>query len=112
MTDQISWNMLDSSYKILYEKRLQKTLDSLPDDVKKVFNKKLEYFKNNPSHPSLNTKLYSVNQQVLSQLGVDQIYEFYINRKDYRCIFYVIHESKEIIIAFVGNHSQVKNKFS
>jgi len=104
--------MLDNSYKIFHEKRLEKNLKDLPFQIREVFKEKLNYFKKNPFHPSLNTKQYSVSQKVLKDLGVDQVYEFYINRKDYRCIFYVIHESKEIIIAFVGNHSQVKNKFS
>jgi len=72
----------------------------------------MEYFRENPSHPSLNTKQYSVSKKKLKELGVDQVYEFYINRKDYRCIFYVTHEPKEIIIAYVGNHTQVKNKLS
>ena len=102
---------LDKSYAILYEKRFQRILNDLPQDVMKAFDAKLEYFRNNPKHPSLNTKPLIVSDQKLRQLGVDQVYEFYINRKDYRCVFYVIHESKEIIIAYIGNHTQVKNKF-
>lgn len=102
---------LDRSYAICYEKRFQRILEGLPEDVRKAFDSKIEYFRKNPHHPSLNTKLYAVSVQTLKQLGVDQVYEFYINRKDYRCIFYVTHEPKEIIIAFIGNHTQVKNKF-
>ena len=102
---------LDNSYKIYLENRFHKYLKNLPPQVKKVFDEKMEYFRNNPSHPSLNTKPYSVSNKKLRELGVDQIYEFYINRKDYRCVFYVIHETKEIIIAYVGNHSQIKNRF-
>jgi mRNA-degrading endonuclease HigB of HigAB toxin-antitoxin module len=71
----------------------------------------MSYFQGNPNHPSLNTKTLTVSSKRLKELGVDQIYEFYINRKDYRCIFYVIHDTKEIIIAYIGNHTQVKNKF-
>lgn len=104
--------MLDSSYTIYIEKRFDKCLKSLPEDVREVFDSKMEYFRKNPSHPSLNTKMYSVSAKKLRELGVDQVYEFYINRKDYRCIFYVIQESKEIIIAYVGNHTQVKNKLN
>lgn len=102
---------LDNSYNIFYEKRFQRALDDLPEDVKKAFDAKMEYFRNNPHHPSLNTKLLTISVQKLKQLCVDQIYEFYVNRKDYRCVFYVTHEPKEIIIAFVGNHTQVKNKY-
>ena len=83
----------------------------MPSNIKEVFDEKLDYFKKNPSHPSLNTKPYTVSQKTLKGLGVDQVYEFYINRKEYRCVFYVTHEPKEIIIAFVGNHTQIKNKF-
>lgn len=104
--------MLDSSYKIFIEKRLEKCLKDLPEDVRQVFDDKMEYFRNNPSHPSLNTKTYSVSKKKLRELGVDQVYEFYINRKDYRCIFYVTHEPREIIIAYVGNHTQIKNKLA
>jgi hypothetical protein len=102
---------LDNSYTIFYEKRFQRVLDNLPEDVERAFDAKMLYFKNNPNHPSLNTKTLTVSKQKLKQLGVDQVYEFYINRKDYRCVFYVIHVSKEIIIAYIGNHTQVKNKF-
>lgn len=102
--------MLDNSYTIFNERRLEKCLKDLPEDVRQVFSEKMNYFRKNPSHPSLNTKAYSVSKKKLKELGVDQVYEFYINRKDYRCIFYVTHEPKEIIIAYVGNHTQVKNK--
>ncbi len=104
--------MLDSTYSIFIERRFDRYLRKLPSNIKDVFDEKLNYFKKNPSHPSLNTKPLSVSQKTLRSLGVDQIYEFYINRKEYRCVFYVIHEMKEIIIAFVGNHTQIKNKYS
>ncbi|MEK7200684.1 MAG: hypothetical protein AAB672_00940 [Patescibacteria group bacterium] len=104
--------MLDNTYTIFIEKRFERCVKNLPPDIKEVFDKKLDYFKKNPSHPSLNTKPYTVSQKTLKELGVDQVFEFYINRKEYRCIFYVTHKPKEIIIAFVGNHIQIKNKFS
>jgi hypothetical protein len=102
---------IDNSYKIYYEKKFKHALEGLPEDVKKAFNAKMNYFRNNSKHPSLNTKKLTVSTQKLKQLEVDQVYEFYINRKDYRCVFYVIHKSKEIIIAYIGNHTQVNNKF-
>ena len=84
---------------------------NLPEDIKSSFDAKMAYFQSNPKHPSLNTKILTIGSKKLKELGVDQIYEFYINRKDYRCVFYVIHNTKEIIIAYIGNHTQVKNKF-
>ncbi len=104
--------MLDSSYTIYIEKRFDKCLKDLSEDVKEVFNEKMEYFRKNPLHPSLNTKAYNVGKKKLKELGVDQVFEFYINRKDYRCVFYVTHEPKEIIIVYIGNHTQIKNKLS
>lgn len=103
--------LLNNSYTIFFERRFERILDGLPQDIRKAFDAKMDYFRGNPSHPSLNTKLLTVSVQKLKQLGVDQVFEFYINRKDYRCVFYVIHETKEIIIAFIGNHTQIKNKF-
>ena len=102
---------LDKTYTISFERKFQSVIDALPKDIKKVFDDKMGYFRDNPNHPSLNTKPLTVSKQKLKQLGVDQIYEFYINRKDYRCVFYVNHELKEIIIVYIGNHTQVKNKF-
>ncbi|MCX6712178.1 MAG: hypothetical protein NT041_00615 [Candidatus Vogelbacteria bacterium] len=102
---------LDNSYAIFFEKRFQRIIAGLPKDIKRVFDAKMGYFRDNPNYPSLNTKPLTVSIKKLKQLGVDQVYEFYINRKDYRCIFYVIHKSKEIIIADICNHIQVRNKF-
>src|SRR3989344_7271326 len=101
--------MLDKTYTIFLDKKFDRCIKNLPGDIKEVFDRKLNYFKENPSHPSLNTKPYSVSQKILRSLDVDQVYEFYINRRDYRCIFYVRREEKEIIIAYVGNHTQIKN---
>jgi len=103
---------LDNTYEIYTEKKFQKTIKkNLPGQLRKVFNRKLNYFKNNLNHPSLNTKPYNVSSKKLKSLGVDEVYEFYINMS-IRCVFYVIHEDKQIIIAYVGNHEQVKNKFT
>jgi len=107
-----SSGMLDSTYTIFIERRFEKCVRNLPPHIKQAFDEKMDYFRKNPSHPSLNTKPYTVSKKTLKELGVDQIYEFYINRREYRCVFYVTHEPKEIIIAFVGNHTQVKNKYS
>jgi len=101
----------DASYDVKYEKRFKKWVEeNLPKHLKPVLDAKLKYFVENPFHPSLNTKPYGgVSTQTLKRLSVDQIYEFYINGKKYRCLVYVIHETKELIIAYIGTHDQLKN---
>lgn len=100
---------MDSSYSIFTERRLDKYIrKNLPPEIKGLLDEKLKYFAQNPKHPSLNTKPYTVSKKKLKQLEVDAVYEFYIDLS-YRCVFYVIFEEKQIILAFVGNHNQVKN---
>lgn len=101
----------DKSYKILIDKKFNKILrKKFTPQLKKAFDKKLAYLIDNPEHPSLNTKRYSANSKILSQLRVDEIYEFYINMS-YRCVIYLRHTSKELIIAFVGSHEDLKAKY-
>ena len=101
-----------SGYKILVEKKFKKVIrKNLPKEYREVFNEKIKYLSNNPEHPSLNTKQFHVGKKKLKDLGVDEIWEFYINRKQYRCIFYLSHIDEIIIIAYIGNHTQVRNKF-
>ena len=104
---------IDSSYEILIDKEQLETVlqKNLPQNMRKVFDRKLGYFSKNPLHPSLNTKKYNCGKNVLRDLGVDEVWEFYINRRDHRCIFYVIHETKKVIIAYVGNHQIVKRRY-
>ena len=102
-----------SEYGIFTHPDLQKSLDkNLPECFRKVFDRKMAYFAKNFHHPSLNTKKYNTRKQTLKRLGIDEVWEFYINRKDYRCIFYVIHEEKKIIIVDVGKHSQLERRHS
>ena len=101
-----------SDYKVLVERKFKKIIrKNLPKEYREVFNEKIKYLSNNPEHPSLNTKQFHVGKKKLKDLGVDEVWEFYINRKQYRCIFYLSHIDKIIIIAYIGNHTQVKNKF-
>jgi len=86
--------------------------ENLPPELKGVFDRKVKYFSNNPFHPSLNTKKYNVSEKALKTIGIDEIWEFYINRYEYRCIFYVIHNEQKIIIVDVGNHRQIEKKYS
>ena len=102
-----------NEYKIFIDQDLKKSIDkNLPEILRKVFDRKMGYFSKNPFHPSLNTKKYNTCEATLKRLIVDEVWEFYINRKGYRCIFYVIHSEKRIIIADVGNHDQIKRKYS
>ncbi len=100
-------------YKILIDDSLKKSIEkNLPFQLREVFDRKMQYFSKNPYHPSLNTKKYNACKKTLKRLGVDGVWEFYINRKKYRCIFYVIHEEKEIIIADVGSHDLLAKRYS
>ncbi len=98
-----------SEYKIFINNSLK---ENLPYELRKIFDRKMDYFAKNPFHPSLNTRKYSVSGKTLKFLGVDEVWEFYINRREYRCIFYTIHSEKKIIIAEVGNHEYIKRKYS
>jgi len=103
---------LVANYNILISPNLEKIIKkNLDSRLKKVFEKKLGYFKQNPYHPSLNTKKLNCSSSVLKDLGVDEVYEFYINRRDYRCVIYVNHGDQSIIVANVGNHNQIKRKY-
>ncbi|MEK9177763.1 MAG: hypothetical protein AAB777_01430 [Patescibacteria group bacterium] len=57
--------LLNNSYTIFFEKRFERVLDGLPHDIRKAFDAKMDYFRSNPNHPSLNTKLLTVSMQKL-----------------------------------------------
>jgi len=100
---------LDASYSIKTERKFETYINNLPKYIKEIFDDKLKYLSENPNHPSLNTKFYSgISPKTKRQLGVDDVCEFYINAKKYRCIFYVVHQNKELILAYVGTHDQIK----
>ena len=102
--------MTFNNYEIFIPKNIRKSLPGVK--LQKVFLKKMEYFSKNPFHPSLNTGKYGVSEKTLKRLGVDEVWEFYINRRDYRCIFYVIHRERKLEIAYIGSHNQIKRKYS
>ena len=88
---------------------------NVPQKYHDLIKKKLEFFKTNPRYPSLNTKPYacsSKTKEALKRQGVDEIWEFYVNGKKYRCVFYVLHATKELIVVFIGSHDQIRNKYS
>lgn len=100
---------LEPGYNIYTERKFEKWVrKNLPQKYKKLLDEKLKYFEENPNHPSLNTKPYTgVSQKTLAQLDIEAVFEFYINM-DYRVVLYVNHSKKEIILAFVGDHDEVK----
>jgi len=102
-----------NEYVIFVDKDLKGCVEkNLPSELRKIFDEKMKYFAKNPYHPSLNTKkLNNVSSKTLKRLGIDEVWEFYINRREYRCIFYTIHCEKRIIIAEVGNLEQIKRKY-
>lgn len=101
----------DSSYEIKYDRKFESWVKkNFPRHLKSILDAKLRYFTENPRHPSLNTKPYGgISTQTLKRLCIDEVYEFYVNQKKYRCLVYVIHETKELIIAFIGTHDQLRN---
>jgi mRNA-degrading endonuclease RelE of RelBE toxin-antitoxin system len=102
---------LDSSYKVLADKRFNKFVrKKLPSNLKAALDKKIEFLSKNPFYNSLNTKKLQVSVQKLKELEVDEVYEFYINM-GFRCVFYVVNTTKTIILAKVGNHEDVDGWF-
>lgn len=103
---------LDKTYDIKVGGKFNKHIKkNLTPKHKKLLDKKLKFFSENPHHNSLNTKKYGVSKKTLKRLQVDDVYEFYINMS-LRCIFYVVHDIKIIILAFVGNHDECERKYS
>jgi len=100
-------------YEIFQEdKKFERAVNSLPEIVQKILKRKIRFLAENPSHNSLNTKPYHCGAKVLDQLkreGVDDVREFYISGKKYRCIFYVIHSKKMLYLAMIGSHDQLRN---
>ncbi len=100
-------------YEIYQEdKRFERAVSSLPESAQKILKRKIGFLAKNPSHNSLNTKPYHCSVKHFSELkrdGVDDVREFYINGKNYRCIFYVIRARKMLYLAMVGSHDQLRN---
>ena len=93
-------------------KEFKKAFERLPKAIQEVLNEKIKFLAKNPDHNSLNTKAYYCSAQVKKRLqsqGIDDVREFYINGKKYRCIFYVLHQRKMLYLVMVGTHDQLKN---
>lgn len=84
---------------------------NLGDEELELLERKLEYLKDNPRHPSLNTKQLHPGKKTLKRLsgqGVDRVYEFYINKKQWRCIVYIFEEKKIVWVVGIMNHEEVR----
>ena len=102
-------------YKIYQEDRkFTRAVEKLPQFVQDVLKEKIRFLAENPYHNSLNTKSFNCSSKLRKELardGVDDVREFYINAKKYRCVFYVLHAKKMIYLATVGLHDQL-NRWS
>ena len=98
-------------YSIVTDPKFNKWIKkNLPRELKSVLDRKIKYLAANPQHPSLNTKKYGVSEQTLKQCGVDEIWEFRINM-GFRCVYYVDHTNRILILAYVGNHEDLKRRY-
>lgn len=103
--------MNSEKYDILIDQSLEKIIKkNLPANLSKVLTRKIKYLAENPNHPSLNTKQLNISQQKLKVLGADEVWEFRINMS-FRCVCYLMHKDKKLIIAFAGNHDEIKKKY-
>lgn len=87
------------SYKITYSKAFKKHYKKLSDTEKKQTEKKLKFFVENPTHPSLRTKKIQ---------GTDRIWESSINM-DIRIIWF--YENNELIFLLDIGHHDILDKF-
>lgn len=81
-------------YKIVYEKRVFKDLDKIPDsDVKKIIDIFKELTLNPIPHGS---------KKLSGKIGL-----YRIRQGDYRIIYTIAHSEKEVRIITVGNRKEV-----
>lgn len=83
---------------------------NLPVELRKILYRKIEYLAQNPRHPSLNTKKLAVNKSTLNRIGADEVWEFRINMS-FRCVYYVVHSKRRLILVLAGNHDIVTKRF-
>lgn len=103
--------MNSDRYDICIDPNLEKAIKkNLPSELKKVLDSKIKYLSENFCHPSLNTKQLNLSQRKLKQLGVSEVWEFRINMS-YRCVYYLLHTERMLVVAFVGNHEKVKKRY-
>ena len=86
------------SYKITYSKAFKKHYKKLSDTEKKQTKKKIKFFVENPTHPSLRTKKIQ---------GSDGIWESSVNM-DIRIIWF--YENNELIFLLDIGHHDILDK--
>ena len=104
------WPENNNEYQIIESDQLEKSSGRLNEAELRVYKEKLTYLSRNPRHPSLSTKPLhpsSKRKKQLAQQGVSQVYEFYINRKQWRCILYIYDEQKVVYVVGIMNHGEV-----
>ena len=80
-----------------FEKKSKKELNRDYLQVKKIFDRKVNFLlKEGLLYPSLNTKK--------TEPKTNNIWEFYITRKKYRCFFRYDEKEKTMTIMKIGNH--------
>lgn len=87
------------SYRITYSKAFKKHYKKLSDTEKKQTKIKLNFFVENPTHPSLRTKKIQ---------GTDGIWESSVNM-DIRIIWF--YENNELIFLLDIGHHDILDKF-
>jgi len=102
---------LNDGFALKSSSQFERRRKTLPQDVLKALDSKLKFFSTDAYYPSLNTKCLRVSGKTLKDLEVDSVWEFYVNRKEYRCIFYVRENEKLIILADIGNHDQIRRRY-
>jgi len=110
----MSWPQDNDGYIIIKSDQYESSCSVLTVEEQKVLEEKLKYLQNNPRHPSLNTKLLhpgSKTRKRLERQGVKRFYEFYVNKKEWRCLVYIIENDEDKIVYLVSimNHDQIKN---
>lgn len=104
------WPENNDEYTILKSDEYEQSRDCLTEGLINVLDQKLEYFRKNPKHPSLNTKPLNPSakkKKKLERQGVSRVFEFYINRKEWRCVVYIFEEQKIVYLVRIMNHREV-----
>lgn len=78
--------------------KFKRSFKKMPIGIKKDFNEKIEFFKNYPFHPPLNT------HKLNGTLG--DYYGFYL-RDGFRVIFEFV-ETNVVLLINIGSHDQYK----
>ena len=104
------WPENSDGYLLLKSDEYEQSCSCLTESEVKILDQKLEYLKNNPRHPSLNTKSLNPSakkKKKLERQGVSRVCEFYVNRKQWRCVVYIFEKQKIVYLVSIMNHDEV-----